>query len=101
MSRTSTLFDPLGFVSPFLSELQRYHKNMWTFGVTWDQELPDELAKLASVRFKVQDQGAKVSEGSGKDSGQVKNSQLHVFTELSQGAYTAGNTVVLSMGRVI
>ena len=47
LSRTSTLFDPLGFISPYTIKARMLLQEMWAAGVTWDQELPVELTKAA------------------------------------------------------
>lgn len=99
MSRTSTLFD--SFVSPFIVRARIILKDKWTSGITWDQELPDELAKPALVWFKELPELSKIKvPRSLKDPGQLENSQLHVFTDASQGAY-GGHTGGMSMSRVI
>ena len=52
LSRTSTLFDPLGLVSPFTIRARMMIQAMWSAGLTWDERLPDELAKPALTWFK-------------------------------------------------
>jgi len=52
LSRTSTLFDLLGMVSPFTVRGRMMLQVMWTAGLAWDEKLPAELGKTASTWFK-------------------------------------------------
>ena len=38
-------FDPLGFICPFLIVAKLILQKMWSKGITWDESLPDDLAK--------------------------------------------------------
>jgi len=90
LSRTSTLFDPLGFVSPFTVRARMMLQAMWTAGLTWDQKLPAELAKGALTWFKELPALSRIKiPRSLKEPEQVADSQLHVFTDASQEAYGA------------
>ncbi|XP_015747273.1 PREDICTED: uncharacterized protein LOC107327035 [Acropora digitifera] len=90
LSRTSTLFDPLGLVSPFTIRARMMIQAMWSAGLTWDERLPDELAKPALTWFKEIPDLAKIKVPRClKELEQVADSQLHVFTDASQEAYGA------------
>lgn len=90
LSRTSTLFDPLGFVSPFTVRAQMMLQAMWTAGLAWDEKLPAELAKTASTWFRELPDLSQVKiPRSLKEPGHVTDSQLHIFTDASLEAYGA------------
>ncbi|KAK2558628.1 hypothetical protein P5673_018821 [Acropora cervicornis] len=90
LSRTSTLFNPLGLVSPFIIRARMMIQAMWSAGLTWDERLPDELAKPALTWFKEIPDLAKIKVPRClKELEQVADSQLHVFMDASQEAYGA------------
>ena len=90
LSRTSTLFDPLGLVSPFTIRARMMVQAMWSAGLTWDERLPDELAKPALGWLKEIPDLAKIKVPRClKELEQVAGSQLNVFTDASQEAYGA------------
>ena len=63
---------------------------MWSAGLTWDERLPDELAKPALMWFKeIQDLAKIEVPRCLKEVEQVANSRLHVFMDASQEAYGA------------
>ena len=63
---------------------------MWSAGLTWDERLPDELAKPALTWFKEIPDLAKIKVPRClKELEQVADSQLHVFMDASQEAYGA------------
>ena len=43
LSAIATLFDPLQFLSPFTVRAKILMQEIWTAGIEWDEELPDEL----------------------------------------------------------
>ena len=88
LSRTSTLFDPL--VSPFTTRARMMIQAMWSAGLTWDERLPDELAKPALTWFKEIPDLAKIKVPRClRELEQVADSHIHVFTDASQEAYGA------------
>ena len=63
---------------------------MWSAGLTWDESLPDELAKPALMWFKeIQDLAKIKVPRCLKEIEQVADSRLHVFMDASQEAYGA------------
>ena len=61
---------------------------MWSADLTWDERLPDELAKPALTWFKEIPDLAKIKVPRClKELELVADSQLHVFTDASQEAY--------------
>ena len=39
------IFDPLGFLSPFLLSAKQHLRETWTYKLTWDESLPATLHK--------------------------------------------------------
>ena len=81
--------DPLQLLSPFTVRAKIIMQEMWTAGVGWDEPLPDDL----SAKWK-----AWSGELTNLSSFQVprclrrpnpKDTQLHVFSDASRGAYSA------------
>ena len=90
LNRTSTLFDPLGLVSSFTIRARMMIQAMWSKGLTWDERLPDELAKPALTWFKEIPDLAKIKVPRClKELKQVADSQLDVDTDALQEAYGA------------
>lgn len=46
LSCITRLFDPLGFISPFIMYVKILFQDMWKAGSGWDEVLPDELYKF-------------------------------------------------------
>ena len=38
------LFDPIGFITPFLMSAKCIFQELWTLGISWDEEISGELA---------------------------------------------------------
>ncbi|XP_068696861.1 uncharacterized protein [Montipora foliosa] len=65
-------------------------QDMWTAGLEWEQELPDELSEAASTWFKELSSLSEVKISSSlKEPEQVVDSQIHTYTDASQEAYGA------------
>ncbi|GBO05357.1 hypothetical protein AVEN_94135-1 [Araneus ventricosus] len=43
LSTVARVFDPLGFISPFVVRVKKLVQEIWERGVDWDSELPDDL----------------------------------------------------------
>ena len=46
LSLICRLFDPLGFVSPFIVQAKCLFQHLWTLKLQWDNEVPDECVTL-------------------------------------------------------
>ncbi|GBN23408.1 hypothetical protein AVEN_96244-1 [Araneus ventricosus] len=43
LSTVARVFDPLGFISPFVVRVKKLVQEIWEIGVDWDSKLPDDL----------------------------------------------------------
>ena len=41
----SRIFDPCGLVGPFVLQAKMLFQSIWQLGLSWDEVLPEELAK--------------------------------------------------------
>ena len=44
LQTTSRIFDPIGFLSPFIIRVKILFQEMWERGLEWDEDLPKDLA---------------------------------------------------------
>ena len=51
LKKIATLFDPLGFLSPFTVTAKILMQEMWIIGVDWDDPLPSDIVKKVNVWF--------------------------------------------------
>ena len=90
MSMASTVFDPLVFLAPFVLTVKQILQDLSCIKPVWDDEIPPvyglrwknwllDLPKLSSFAF---NRCLKTA-----DFGQVKSSQLHHFSDVSEVAY--------------
>lgn len=84
------LYDPIGFLNPFIVTAKILMQETWKTGIGWDDKLPDELLKKWRVwcnqiqnigRFKI---SRHYSIGSCKS--ELRDIQLHCFTDASAKA---------------
>ena len=91
LKRTATVFDPLGFLAPFIIRAKVIMQDVWRKGVDWDDDLDDELkAKIRSWYGDLELSSLSVPRclHSGKHEN-VASMQLHIFTDASEQAYGA------------
>ena len=90
LKKMATLFDPLGFLSPFVIRAKVLMQELWIHGLDWDEKLPTELsAKIMSwfgelillPTIKVQ-RCLQLKK-------QVRSMSLYVFADASEDAYGA------------
>ena len=86
---TGTLFDPLGFLSPYVIRAKIILKEIWESGVDWDDLVEESLSRKAHELFEelselphlcVPTRFLRTELG-------VKKIALHTFTDASQQAY--------------
>ena len=51
LSKISTLFDPLGFATPFVVRSKILMQEVWISGIDWDDQLPENLLEEAKKQF--------------------------------------------------
>jgi len=92
LSLIARLFDPLGFLNPFVIGLKCLFQELWRSGIEWDSEVPDvvadqviqwieDLQKLKSWRV-----NRRYSENGWRD---IQKLELHAFGDASEVAYGA------------
>ena len=90
LKRVATLFDPLGFVSPFTIRAKMLLQEMWMIGLDWDEKVPSDLAEkitswLSELSFLSQIEVPRALQLQKE----VHSMSLHVFVDASQEAYGA------------
>ena len=92
LKKLATLFDPIGFVAPFVVLGRIIFQEMWSVGADWDDQLPKSICAKVSKWYDQLEQldGIKIPRCLRLDSPEVvKSSALHVFSDASQEAYGA------------
>ena len=95
LQTASRIFDPIGFLSPFIIRAKIMFQEMWERGLDSDEELPMDLAACWKEWCEELQDVSKVSINRryDKQSNQNKNSQemqeIHVFCDASERAYCA------------
>ena len=92
LSLIARLFDPLGFLTPFIIKLKCLFQDLWRLGIEWDVEVPEELSRqvvswiedlLLLKEWRIP---RPYSLGAWSD---VVSVQLHSFGDASERAYGA------------
>ncbi|XP_064462300.1 uncharacterized protein LOC135372759 [Ornithodoros turicata] len=88
---SARLFDPLGFLSPYIIRVKILFQELWKAKLDWDTKLPEELAKIWHAWCAELKDLRKVSVERCllPCSGVTHTIQLHVFTDASPLAYGA------------
>ncbi len=92
LSKISSIFDPLGFLAPYIVRAKIILQDVWAAGCEWDEKLPAELENRAQQWFEELEklQIVKVPRClQPHDPRNVKSSRLHIFTDASKDAYAA------------
>ena len=91
LSAVSSIFDPLGFLTPFTLKAKLLIQLMWRKNLEWDDEVPEDIAKawnkwLDGIKEinKVQIDRCYHHHG-----WQCSDIQLHIFCDASESAYRA------------
>ena len=91
LSLVSSVFDPLGWVSPLTVRGKIFLQTLWKENLGWDQTLNTEQVKVIhEILIDLQ----KVDEFSFPRHILHENSELHVFTDASSRAYGAAVYIV-------
>ena len=91
LKKTATIFDPLGFLSPFIVRGKLLMQEAWTEAVTWDEVLPFQLTKKWKTWFGELPDLAKVKIPRCLKDPHSKEERLtiHTFTDASEKTYAA------------
>ena len=89
LSTTSALFDPLGFLSPFILKAKVLLQELWRLNYEWDEEIEDKM----KIHWEKWLEGAKkvsnikLNRQYIRDDRPISHVQLHVFCDASEIAY--------------
>lgn len=91
LKRTATIYDALGFLSPYVVRAKLLIQRAWLEGVDWDEPLPSDHKQEWTMWFQQLGSLEQVTiPRCLKDTGgQVKNLSLHTFSDASEKAYAA------------
>ena len=90
LSLCSSIYDPLGFISPFTIRIKMGIQKIWKSGATWDEPLPENLVRdFKSIWDELKYlENFKISRWLNQGiEGNVKEQELHVFVDAAQNAY--------------
>lgn len=92
LQHSASIFDPLGFLTPFTIRVKCLLQEMWEGGLSWDEELPPDLNQqwnswrselpLIHQIYIPRWYGERDEQGG-------KGTRLHVFCDASEKAYSA------------
>ena len=90
LKKVATLFDPLGFLSPFVVRAKVLMQELWIHGLDWDEKLPTELSTKVMSWFEelILLPTIKVQRCLQLKK-QVRLMSLHAFIDASEHAYGA------------
>lgn len=102
LSLIARLYDPLGFLTPFVIKLKCLFQDLWRLGIEWDTEVPEEFSRQAvswvedlsrlKDRFRIL---RPFSLGAWDD---IVSVQIHSFGDASERAYGASVYLVACLG---
>ena len=89
----ASIYDPLGVLSPIVVRFKFILQDVFSSQVTWDQEVPVDLMttwkKLLNDAVKLKPIMLERHYLSERNLSEVKNTQLHGFSDASKRAYVA------------
>ena len=96
LKKTATVFDPLGFISPFIIRAKLLIQQAWLETIAWDDELPSSLRKKWEQWFNElpELQQVKIPRCLKDNESIVQETSIHTFTDASQKAYHLQSTTV-------
>lgn len=91
LKKTATLFDPLGFLSPFVVKAKLLMQQTWLAALEWDEDLPPEQREQWKHWFSELPllEEIKIPRCLKDASKQVSSVSLHTFSDASEKAYSA------------
>jgi len=91
LKKTATLFDPLGFLSPFVVKAKLFMQQTWLQALEWDDVLPPEHKEQWKSWFSELPllEEVKIPRCSKDRNREVHSVTLHTFSDASEKAYSA------------
>ena len=92
LKKMASLFDPMGFLAPFIIQAKIILQEIWTRGLDWDEILDDDLHSKAEIWLQELENLEQVKVPRCIRLGQeeeVRSFSLHAFVDASQDAYGA------------
>lgn len=90
LRQSSSIFDPLGIITPVTVKAKLFIQNLWKAKLDWDEMLPHELEVKWQVIAKDIEQATKIIiPRMLYDGTEIKETSLHIFVDASQNAYGA------------
>lgn len=90
LQTSARIYDPLGFVAPFLIRVKILFQRIWRIGTSWDHGIPDELVQdWKNWLRELPDIASLAVPRLCHPSSSLSVTELHVFTDVSNAAYGA------------
>eukprot|EP00795_Rhopilema_esculentum_P006549 gene6549-12041_t len=90
LKEMATLFDPLGFISPYVIRIKVIMQELWLHGLNWDDELPGNVVTKIKAWFHELEKLPLIQIPRCLRTTSLVTSQfIHVFTDASSEAYGA------------
>ena len=91
LKKTATLFDPLGFLSPFMVKAKVFMQQAWVDALEWDEVLPSEQREQWKTWFGELPllEEIKIPRCLKDTSREASSITLHTFSDASEKAYAA------------
>ncbi|XP_065193163.1 uncharacterized protein LOC135824359 [Sycon ciliatum] len=89
LRKIATVFDPLGFISPFIIRAKTLLQDCWIAGTDWDEPAPSEIAESAQQWFSELCHLDEIKVQRCLAASTDSKIQLHIFSDASSTAYGA------------
>ena len=86
-----SVFDPLGFLTPFTIQARILMQDVWSSGIKWDEKLLNDESYRCFEWLKDLESGksCKIPRCYQYLNSNLKSAELHIFCDASKKAYTA------------
>lgn len=89
LSELARIYDPLGFLTPFVLNLKHLIQQLWSLGLDWDSSPPDHIIQIWSHIKKEMCQLSNITIPRFLASEGMRSCQLHGFCDASNVGYAA------------
>lgn len=90
LSKTASLFDPLGFLQPYTIRAKILFQEMWISGIEWDEEISPEQQTKANEWFaELKDLQDIDIPRCLRENKEISETSLQIFTDAAKDAYGA------------